>query len=48
LGGVWTKERLDSFLKAPGEFVPGTAMDYAGLANAEECSAIIDYLATKK
>ena len=45
LGGVWTKERLDSFIKAPGEFVPGTAMDYAGLANAEERSAIIDYLA---
>ena len=48
LGGVWTEERLDRFLTAPGEFIPGTAMDYAGLANAAERSAIISYLRTQR
>jgi cytochrome c2 len=44
LGGVWTEARLDLFLKAPREFSPGTAMDYAGDANSEERGAIIRYL----
>jgi cytochrome c2 len=46
LGGVWTKERLDEFLKTPRESCPGTAMDYAGAANASERAAIIAYLGT--
>ena len=46
LGGVWTEERLDVFLKAPGEACPGTAMDYAGEANDVERAAIISYLGT--
>jgi cytochrome c2 len=45
-GGAWTEERLDVFLKAPGEACPGTAMDFAGNPNAAERSAIIGYLAT--
>lgn len=44
--GVWTEERLDVFLRGPGEACPGTAMDYAGDANAAERAAIIGYLAT--
>ncbi len=46
LGGAWTKERLDVFVAAPGTACPGTAMDYAGDANAEERAAIISYLGT--
>jgi cytochrome c2 len=46
LGGVWTEERLDVFLKAPGETCPGTAMDYPGDPNAAERTAIIGYLRT--
>jgi cytochrome c2 len=45
-GGVWTKERLDEFLKTPGGACPGTAMDFAGEPNAAERAAIIGYLAT--
>jgi aldose sugar dehydrogenase len=48
LGGDWTEERLDRFLTAPREFIPGTAMDYAGLADAAERSAIISYLRTQR
>ena len=44
LGGVWSEERLDLFLKAPREFSPGTAMDYPGDANVAERAAIISYL----
>jgi cytochrome c2 len=44
LGGSWTEARLDQFLKAPPEFSPGTAMDYAGDADTTERSAIIRYL----
>ena len=46
LGGLWTEERLDVFLKAPGEACPGTAMDYPGDPNAAERTAIIGYLRT--
>jgi cytochrome c2 len=46
LGGVWTKERLELFLKAPRQACPGTAMDYAGVTDAEERAAIIGYLGT--
>jgi aldose sugar dehydrogenase len=47
-GGAWTEERLDAFLKAPSEACPGTAMDYAGVANSGERAAIINYLGTLK
>ena len=45
-GGVWTKERLDMFLKMPREACPGTAMDYMGVPKAMEREAIIGYLGT--
>jgi cytochrome c2 len=45
-GGVWTKERLDLFLKQPRETCPGNAMDFSGEGNAADREAIIDYLAT--
>lgn len=48
LGGVWTRERLDAFLKEPRSVAPGTAMDFAGDVNDEERTAIIDYLSTPR
>ncbi|MEH2480383.1 cytochrome c2 [Nitrobacteraceae bacterium AZCC 2146] len=46
LGGIWTEERIDEFLKAPRGVCPGTAMDFAGDADATEREAIIRYLGT--
>ena len=45
-GGVWTKERLDAFLKEPRKVCPGTTMDYVGDPNAAERAAIVGYLGT--
>jgi cytochrome c2 len=47
-GGKWTEERLDAFLKAPGEAFPGTGMDYGGVADKGERAAIISFLSTLK
>ncbi|MCK1607138.1 c-type cytochrome [Bradyrhizobium sp. 166] len=44
LGGIWTEDRLDEFLKAPSAFCPGTRMDFAGDASATERRAILSYL----
>jgi cytochrome c2 len=46
MGGVWTEQRLNDFLKAPSTTCPGTNMDFAGEASATERQAIIDYLRT--
>jgi len=46
LGGVWTTDRLDAFLRRPREACPGNSMDYAGEAKAADREAIIEYLAT--
>lgn len=46
VGGTWTEERLAEFLKAPGNFCPGTRMDFAGEASTTELQAILGYLRT--
>lgn len=46
LGGIWTEERLEEFLRAPSNFCPGTMMDFAGDASATERRAILNYLRT--
>jgi cytochrome c2 len=46
LGGVWTEERLDDFLKGPSALCPGNRMDFVGDASATERGAIISYLST--
>lgn len=46
IGGIWTEERLDEFLRAPSTFCPGTMMDFVGAASATERQAIISYLRT--
>ena len=46
LGGAWTEERLDAFLKSPGTVVPGTSMAFTGIPHAESRRKLIEYLAS--
>jgi cytochrome c len=45
-GGVWTEEALNAFVAHPMATVPGTSMQFEGLANAEERADLIAYLRT--
>ena len=47
-GGIWTKQELDQYLAKPDRFLPGTSKTITGLPNAEERTAIIEFLATLK
>jgi cytochrome c len=42
--GNWDEARLDKFLQQPQTAVPGTSMGFAGVADAAQRKAIIDYL----
>ena len=42
----WNRQALDTFLTAPVKMVPGTAMTFAGIADASVRTQLIDYLAT--
>lgn len=44
IGGNWTFEAMDKWLKSPRDFAPGTKMTFAGLGNAEDRANIIAYL----
>jgi aldose sugar dehydrogenase len=44
LGGRWDEQRLDSFLRSPQSFAPGTAMEFEGIADADTRAKIIDYI----
>jgi cytochrome c2 len=48
LGGSWTEERLDAFLKSPQTLVPGTAMTYTGISDDEIRSEVVRFLASLK
>jgi cytochrome c len=41
---TWDAESLDSYLKSPAEFVPGTDMAYAGMKNPDDRKAVIEFL----
>ena len=43
-GFVWNEQTLDRFLADPLKTVPGTAMTYAGVADAQERADLIAYL----
>ncbi|HRX39664.1 MAG: c-type cytochrome [Caulobacterales bacterium] len=47
-GLVWDEQTLDRFLDTPQMVVPGTRMSFAGVHDAGERQAIIDYLKTLK
>lgn len=44
LGGRWSRGRLDEFLRNPSAFAPGTSMQFAGIEDAAQRAAIIEYL----
>ncbi len=44
-GGVWSRERLDAFLRNPTAAIPGTAMLLGGVPDAELRRQLIDHLA---
>lgn len=44
LGGRWTRDRLDAFLANPESVAPGTAMQFAGIADREQRARLIDFL----
>jgi cytochrome c2 len=46
LGGKWTPERLDAFLKNPQGFVPGTSMRFAGVPDADTRAKLIAFLSS--
>lgn len=46
--GSWNEERLNAFLRAPREAVPGTYMAYDGILNTQDREAVIAYLKSRK
>ena len=43
-GGEWTEQQLNQFMENPQAVVPGTAMEFGGVPDADTRSKIIDYL----
>lgn len=46
LGGTWSDERLDAFLRDPQAFAPGTAMQIRSIGETADRAALIAYLKT--
>jgi cytochrome c2 len=44
LGGVWSRERLDAFLRDPQAAAPGTSMAFPGLPDDKLRAALIDHI----
>lgn len=44
LGGRWTYENLSSYVANPRGFVPGTKMEFRGIAEPQRLAALIAYL----
>ena len=47
-GFVWTADRLEGYLPAPRDYLPGVRMTYAGLKNPAQLEDLIAYLKTLK
>ncbi|HEX5536583.1 MAG TPA: cytochrome c family protein [Sphingobium sp.] len=47
VGGAWTFDAMDKWLKSPRDFAPGTKMTFAGLGNPEDRANLIAYLNTQ-
>jgi cytochrome c len=41
---TWTPDRLDAYLQAPKQLVPGSKMKFDGLPSADERRLLIDFL----
>ena len=46
--GKWDNNNLDSFLKSPKEWAPGTKMSYVGIKKGEDRANVIKYLQSLK
>ncbi len=44
VGGAWTWEQMDAWLKSPKKFASGTKMSFAGLSKAEDRANILLYM----
>lgn len=44
VGGRWTEERLDAFLRSPSAFAPGTSMLFPGIADSAQRRALVEFL----
>eukprot|EP00350_Pseudokeronopsis_sp_OXSARD2_P000611 CAMPEP_0170540892 /NCGR_PEP_ID=MMETSP0211-20121228/798_1 /TAXON_ID=311385 /ORGANISM="Pseudokeronopsis sp., Strain OXSARD2" /LENGTH=45 /DNA_ID= /DNA_START= /DNA_END= /DNA_ORIENTATION= len=40
----WTDGNMDKWLKSPGDFAPGNAMAFAGVANAKDRLDLIAFI----
>jgi len=47
-GGVWDEAALDGYIASPAKYLPGTKMAFAGVSNAAEREALIEYLKEQK
>jgi cytochrome c len=47
-GGVWDEAALDAYIENPRKNVVGTKMSFAGISNADERKALIEYLKEQK
>lgn len=45
-GGKWTYDELNKFLTSPRNYIPGTAMGFAGLSRDTQRADVIAYLRT--
>ncbi len=45
-GGKWTFDELNKFLAGPREYIPGTAMTFAGLSREQQRADVIAFLDT--
>ena len=46
MGGKWTRERLDAYLRDPQAAAPGTTMAFPGVKDDAERAALVDHLET--
>jgi cytochrome c len=44
LGGTWTADRLDDFLRDPGAYAPGTTMTFRGIPDDEQRAKVVEFL----
>jgi cytochrome c len=47
-GGTWTYDELFKFLHAPGSYIPGTKMSFAGLRSEKDRIDLIAFLRTQE
>ncbi len=47
-GGVWDEAALNAYIENPRKAIVGTKMSFAGISDAAERKALIDYLAEQK